>query len=107
MGFYKMYSVFELPLCWALLFPAAVAPQMPPQPGKLIINSNPVGLTIKIKDNPTKQLTNATFIVSAGRYTVSIADANGNVVCPEITLSVSPGQTIQRNCPSKDWVSSE
>jgi PEGA domain len=100
---YKMSLAIEIPLCWALLFPPAFASQMLPQPGKLVINSEPTGATITINGKITNQPTNATFIVSPGTYTVSVAGEAGKPNCPGITITVSAGQTQVRVCSGTGW----
>jgi hypothetical protein len=102
----RMLLAIEIPLCWVLLCSPAIRIQMPPQPGKLVINSEPPGAAITINDKRTNQATNATFVVSPGSYTVSAQGGGGKVNCPTITLRVVSGQTVVRSCPGADWVSS-
>src|ERR1700751_4228433 len=98
-----MSLAIEIPLCWALLFPPAFAAQMPPQPGKLVINSEPTGATITINGKITNQPTNATFVVSPGTYTVSVASEAGKLNCPGIPITVTAGQTQVRVCSGTGW----
>ena len=106
MSAYKMSLVFEIPLCWALLFPFTMTPQMPPQPGYLVINSEPTGATVTINGKITNQPTNATFVVSPGTYTVSVAGRGGKPNCPGIAITVSSGQTVTRVCTGTTWTPS-
>jgi len=86
-----------------LLLPAAPRAQMPPQPGKLVISSEPSGAVVTINGMKMSQATNAVFAVSAGRYQVSVRSADGTLVCAEITVSVSRGETAARLCTVKGW----
>jgi hypothetical protein len=86
-----------------LALPAALWSQMPPQAGKLIIASDPVGAVVTINGEAVSQHANATFVVSPGKYTVSVASADGSLKCPEITLQVGGGQTITRSCSARGW----
>jgi hypothetical protein len=82
-------------------WPIALAAQMPPQTAKLVIISEPSGATVTINGNPMPSMTNATFVVSPGQYTVSVAA--GALVCPNITLKIAGGQTLTRTCTSMGW----
>src|ERR1700722_936254 len=86
-----------------LAFPAALWSQMPPQAGKLVIASDPAGAVVTINGEAVSQHTNATFVVSPGKYVVSVASPDGSMKCPEITLQVGGGQTITRSCSAKGW----
>jgi hypothetical protein len=85
-----------------LLSPAALTPQMPPQPGKLAISSDPTGAIITINGQQMGQHTNATFAVSPGTYTVSVS-LEGKLNCPGIRLTLSAGQTVARECTASGW----
>ena len=107
MSAHKASIAIEIPLCWVLLFPPASTPQMPPQPGKLVIRSEPAGATVTVNGKITNQPTNATFVVSPGTYTVSVAGETGKPNCPEITVKVSSGQTVERVCSGTSWAPSQ
>jgi hypothetical protein len=85
-----------------LLCPAALSPQMPPQPGKLLISSEPAGATITINGNKVSQHTNATFLVSPGRYAIVVTSQDGRLKCSG-ALSVSAGQTAGATCTATGW----
>jgi hypothetical protein len=85
------------------IFSATLRPQMPPQPGRLAISSDPAAEVININGNDMPQHTNATFAVSPGNYTVSVAKASGQPDCAVITVSVSGGQTSTRTCAAGVW----
>ncbi|MGB6689854.1 MAG: PEGA domain-containing protein [Terracidiphilus sp.] len=85
-----------------LLSPAALAPQMPPQPGRLAISSDPQGAIVTINGQRVDQHTNATFVVSPGTYTVSVS-LEGKLNCPGTSLTVSAGQTVARECTASGW----
>lgn len=93
-------------LLWMLLasigtWPLAASAQMPPQSGKLVILSEPVGAIVTINQQAMRSKTNATFVVSPGTYAVSVAA--GALVCPEIKLTVVGGETLTRTCTSSGW----
>ena len=88
------------------LVPSSSVPQMPPQPATLVIKSEPTGAKVTINGTIANQLTNVTFVVSPGTYTVSVAGQDGNPSCPGITLKVSSGQTVERVCPGPGWTPS-
>lgn len=85
------------------LMPLGLWAQMPPQPGKLIILSEPSGAIVTINKNKMQQLTNATFVVSAGLYTVSVTSADKSFACPDTPINVAGGQTITRRCTAAGW----
>lgn len=95
----------EILLGLTLLCPPALSPQMPPQPGKLVIKSEPTGARITINGNIQPQRTNSTFLVSPGSYQVSVGVKGEKTSCSVILLKVSPGETVERVCPG-NWTSS-
>lgn len=86
-----------------LLIPALLLPQMPPQPGRLTISSDPAGAIVTINGRQVSERTNASFVVSPGNYQVSVASQDGKLRCPEITLTVGAGRTVARNCVANTW----
>jgi hypothetical protein len=87
-----------------LLLPAEPSwAQMPPQPGMLVISSEPKGAVVTINGMKMSQATNAVFAVSAGRYQVSVRSTDGTLACAEVTVSVSRGETAARLCTVKGW----
>jgi hypothetical protein len=91
---------------WMLLaaigtLPLGASAQMPPQSAKLVILSEPSGATVKINGQTMHSTTSATFVVSAGTYTVSVAA--GALVCPDIKLIVTGGETLTRTCTNMGW----
>jgi hypothetical protein len=82
---------------WAL----AASAQMPPQSAKLVILSEPKGAAVTINGQPMHSTTNATFVVSPGKYDVSVVARA--LVCPSITLTVSGGQTLTKTCTAMGW----
>ncbi len=95
-------SLKLLPISF-LLSPALLLPQMPPQPGRLTISSNPAGAIVSINGRQVAQRTNATFVVSPGNYRVSVASQDWKLNCPEITVTVEGGRTAARNCTANVW----
>ena len=97
------------------LFPSALRPQMPPRPARLIISSEPSGASVYINKRKMSQLTNLTFVVSPGRYTIEVV--GGNFSCAGApsgssaaqnqkaarTVAVSAGQTISLDCTPSGW----
>ena len=92
----------KLLLVLVLLSPAALTPQMPPQPGRLAISSDPTGATVTINGQQMGQHTDATFVVSPGTYTVSVS-LEGKLSCSGISLTVSAGQTAGGKCTASGW----
>lgn len=88
----------------ALLFPAALQPQMPPQPGRLVILSEPPGATVTINQKTVTQKTNASLVVSPGTYTVTVTSPNPKFSCQK-TVAVSSGQTVTSDCTATGWKS--
>ena len=73
---YKTFS--KIMLVAAFLWPATLAPQMP-SVGRLVISSEPTGAMVTINGKQQDQPTNATFVVSAGTYKVSVASVDGKL----------------------------
>lgn len=87
-----------------LLFVVPCAtPQMPPQPAKLVIRSDPANATITINKAKTSQRTNATFTVSPGTYTVTVGDAGSSTACAASTATVASGETAVWSCSGHQW----
>jgi hypothetical protein len=87
-----------------LLFPAALPPQMPPQPGRLAISSERPGADIYINGPKMSQLTNAVFVVSPGQYSILVQSPDGKFHCTtEKPLTVQAGQTVPFNCVLTGW----
>jgi PEGA domain len=86
-----------------LFFPATLLPQMPPQPGRLVISSDPAGAMVTINGRQMGQRTNATFVVSPGKYRVEVVGPGGNPTCRAIDLAVSAGQTVAKQCSAAGW----
>jgi hypothetical protein len=85
-----------------LLCPAALSPQMPPQPGKLVISSYPTDALIAINGKQVSQHTNATFLVSPGTYQIEVASTDGRIKCSG-ALTVAAGQTAGATCTATGW----
>jgi PEGA domain len=103
----RVYRTFlRFPIALALLFPPALSLQMPPQPGKLVIRSEPTGATIAINGKATGQQTDATFVVSPGTYKVSVGGPDGKSNCVGIILTVASGQTVGGVCSGTSWTPS-
>jgi PEGA domain len=96
---YKTSS--KVALVSVLLWPASLWSQMPSL-GRLVISSEPAGATVTINGKQQSQRTNATFVVSAGKYTISVASADGRLKCSD-TVTVSVGQVVARNCTAAGW----
>jgi hypothetical protein len=77
-----------------------------PSLGRLVISSEPAGATVTINGKKQNQPTNATFVVSAGKYTVytvSVASVDGKLKCGDTRLTVSVGQAVARTCTATGW----
>src|ERR1700722_11207067 len=86
-----------------LLCPALLLPQMPPQPGRLAISSQPKGADIYINGPKMSQPTNAVFVVSPGPYSILVQSPDGNYKCKAFSATVIAGQTVTFNCPLPGW----
>jgi hypothetical protein len=88
-----------------LLASSVLRSQMPPQPARLVVSSEPTGAIVTIKGNgdPVSQRTAATFVVSPGQYAVSVATPDGSVRCPEVVHTLASGQTLILTCSAKGW----
>lgn len=84
------------------LAPAA-GPQMPPQPGKLIIDSDPTNAPITVNGKKLSQRTRVTLIVSPGTYSVAVGEKGGNPNCSASTATVVSGQTATWICSGNHW----
>jgi PEGA domain len=89
-------------LCW-LLFAAALLAQSPKKPGKLAISSVPKGASIFVNGAKMGPPTDATFVVSAGNYRVSVSGGAGNLNCPTKSVAVSAGEQVDLNCTAAGW----
>jgi PEGA domain len=90
-------------LLWTLLYPLALQPQMPPVPGKLLISSEPAGATVTINGTKMSQLTNATFVVSPGDYTVAVSSADRQLNCPGKLFHVASNSLVSHKCSTAGW----
>jgi hypothetical protein len=86
----------------AVLTLLAMAPQMPPQPGRLVISSEPAGATVTINGSVVAQHTNATFLVSPGTYAIVVSSQDGGMKCTG-SLTVTAGQTASATCTAAGW----
>lgn len=77
--------------------------QMPPQPARLVISSEPTGAIVTINGHQVDQRTAATFVVSPGKYAVSVAAPDGSVKCPEVVRKLAAGQTLILTCSAEGW----
>jgi hypothetical protein len=82
---------------------AALTAQTPGKPGKLTIESAPKGAAIFVNGSRMGQATDATFVVSAGAYKVSVTGGAGNLNCAAKSVSVSSGATTELYCSSAGW----
>ena len=98
----KFTTFWKLLPIAALLCPATLLPQMPPQPGKLAISSEPPGATVSIKGQVMTQHTNGTFLVSPGTYAIVVTSQDGKLKCTG-SLTVASGQTASADCTAAGW----
>lgn len=97
----KKLLPIEIALLATLYFPAAVALQMPPEPGKLVVKSTPSGAPVFI-DRISRGNTDITFLLVPGRtYLVEVKGEQG-LSCSK-SVAVSSGQTITWTCTDKGW----
>ena len=87
----------------AFLYWPAVSPQMPPQPAKLVVNSDPAGATTTI-NGVSRGVTNVTFNVSPGIYKVSVGGPGEKAYCSgTLSVTVNSGQTATWECVGTRW----
>lgn len=99
----KMLLAIQIAAAWVFAVPAAACLQMPEQPGRLVVRSNPTGASVMI-DHRLRGHTDVTFVVAPGRtYTVSVSGQGGNPNCPDKQVSVSSGQTVNLYCSGQNW----
>lgn len=87
------------------LLPGLLWTQMPPQPAKLMVTSDPSGADVTINGAHMGQRTNATFVVAHGQYTIAVSsqDTNPKLNCPAKTIAVYGGQTYALQCTAQGW----
>jgi len=99
-----MWLTIEMSLCWSLLCPTAMSFQSPGFGGaRLAITSKPPGAKILINDKTMPQVTDFTYVVSPGNYTVSVIGGTGNLNCADKPVSVSSGQEVTVTCSGNGW----
>jgi len=97
-------------LCRAALAALAVVPaslpapaQAPAQPGKLVVKSTPPGAVITINGRRMPQPTDATFVVPAGNYKVSVSGGAGRLNCSTQSFRVNSVGTTEVQCTANGW----
>ncbi len=90
-------------LCGWIAAALALTAQTPGKPGKLTIESAPKGAAIYVNGSRMGQPTDATFVVSAGTYKVSVTGGAGNLNCAVKSVSVTAGATTEVYCSSAGW----
>ncbi|MGD0648039.1 MAG: PEGA domain-containing protein [Acidobacteriaceae bacterium] len=87
-----------------LLCSATLSPQMPPQPARLVIDSDPSGAALTINGVSRGERTNATLNVSPGSYKVSVGASGGTPHCAgTLAIKVNSGQTATWLCTGTSW----
>jgi hypothetical protein len=98
----KRSPLLETALCCLLPLASGLPAQTPGQPGRMVITSTPKGATIVVNGKKMGQ-TDASFAVSPGNYTVSVSGGSGNLSCPEKSVKLAAGSTIELSCTSAGW----
>ena len=99
----RISLAIRIAVCLAALCPPTLTSQTPVQPGRLVVTSTPSGAKITVNSQATKQLTDATFVVPPGKYTVSVAGGAGSLNCPDKEVQVSSGQSTSVHCAGTGW----
>jgi hypothetical protein len=103
MSAHRMSPAIKIALCWAVICSPILSSQTPVQPGRLVITSTPTGAKITVNSQATNQLTDATFAVPPGKYTVSVTGGPGHLNCPDRDVQVSSGQPTEVHCSATGW----
>jgi hypothetical protein len=99
-------SELALVLGSTLLLAAAAWSQMPSQPGKLEIKSQPTGAQVVIGGKLIRQVTDATLIISPGSYSVAVGRAGGSPYCAATAVTIRSNETKVLVCNGTTWSSS-
>jgi hypothetical protein len=92
----------NLSLCWSLSGQPAMLLQSPVF-GRLTVASDPAGAKITIDGTPRQEVTNFTYVVGPGNYTVAVSGGPGNLTCPARSVSVSANTEATVTCTAKGW----
>jgi hypothetical protein len=79
--------------------------QMPSQPGTLEIRSEPTGASVTINDQLVGTPTNATLVISPGKYTVSVGTKGATPYCGPQSVTVQSNETQVLVCSGTRWTS--
>jgi hypothetical protein len=103
MSAHRISPAIKIVLCWIVLYSPILSSQTPGQPGRLVITSTPTGAKITVNNQATNQLTDATFVVPPGKYTVSVTDGPGKLNCPDKDVQIFSGQPAEVHCSATGW----
>ena len=92
----------KVSLCWGLFGPSAMLLQSPVF-GRLIVASEPTGAKIIIDGNMQQQVTNFTYVVGPGTYTVAVTGGPGNLNCSGRNVTVSANAAVTVTCTASGW----
>jgi hypothetical protein len=92
-----------LALCSTLLAAAAAWSQMPSQPGKLEVKSQPTGARVEIDGTVIPQTTDATLVILPGNYTVSVGASGSAPHCPSTAVTIRSNETKVLVCKGTAW----
>ena len=102
MSLSAIFLAFEVSMSLSFVHPPTLHLQSPGF-GKLVIQSNPPGATIRINDRQQKEPTDFTYGVGQGIYKVSVTGGPGGLHCDEKTVTVNAGSTVTVMCTTNGW----
>jgi hypothetical protein len=99
-----IWLAIELSLAWSFVRPQAMLLQSAGfGGGRLVIESTPQGANIFINGKQEREVTNFTYVVGQGSYTVKVTGGPGNLQCGDKSVTVHSGNVITVHCTAKGW----
>ena len=101
MNLSRISPALKATLFWLLLTPGA-SPSQAPRPGTLTITSVPTGATIAINNQTMRETTQASFVLSAATYNVSVTGTEANLGCSK-SVAVFSNRSMRLHCTAGGW----